>query len=233
MKNILAAIRREWKGVPETRRPRANAVASIRNPMEEAFRALFELAALDKEIRDRRSEMASSVARVEASRMRVAILEDRFAALQQAPAAVTPEHPAAVPVGADPTQEALRQVEADLRTHRAIVRLEATRARALEASGQDEVQASEGSRARLRKQVPPGLLLLYDRLDELGRRPPIAAARGGACSECHIAFPLQIQNELLSGKSLQLCPYCRRMLWSASPKPAPQGQKPSRKGFTP
>jgi predicted nucleic acid-binding Zn-ribbon protein len=94
-------------------------------------------------------------------------------------------------------------------------RVARSRTRVLES----EQRVLELRRKRLEREIPAGLLNLYDALARVGRKPAVTALAAGLCSACRalVGPELQAQIEGLEGQSGPLrCPRCERLLFLAS-----------------
>jgi predicted nucleic acid-binding Zn-ribbon protein len=94
-------------------------------------------------------------------------------------------------------------------------RLARSRTRVLES----EQRVLELRRKRLEREIPGGLLNLYEALARAGRKPAVTALAGGLCGACRalVGPDLQAQIEGFDGQSGPLrCPRCERLLFLAN-----------------
>jgi predicted nucleic acid-binding Zn-ribbon protein len=64
---------------------------------------------------------------------------------------------------------------------------------------------------RLRAEVPPAILVHFDRLVARGKKG-VATARDGVCSECHLRITVGRLASLAAAVDIQLCDNCGRYL---------------------
>jgi predicted nucleic acid-binding Zn-ribbon protein len=66
--------------------------------------------------------------------------------------------------------------------------------------------------------VDKGLLQRYNQVKASRKDQPLAAVRGGLCLGCRLQIPPQLIAQVKRSDDLQVCPYCRRMLyWEGEP----------------
>jgi predicted nucleic acid-binding Zn-ribbon protein len=123
------------------------------------------------------------------------------------------------------------------------MKLEASAAqvRALLDLAPSAVEAQEPGNGERRDpaRIPPPLLERYRSLLAAGRRPPVVAIVGGACSGCHVRLPTTLEYQALHVFALYSCPRCRRLLYApdfleaaddrltgATPRPRAPGRPP-------
>jgi len=79
--------------------------------------------------------------------------------------------------------------------------------------------------------IEKGLLDRYNQVKASRKDQPLAAVRDGICAGCRLQIPPQLIAQVKRSDDLQICPYCRRMLyWEGEPvteKPSSPGSKPS------
>ena len=67
-------------------------------------------------------------------------------------------------------------------------------------------------------QVEKPLLDRYNQVKASRKDQPLAAVRGGICTGCRLQIPPQLIAQVKRSDDLQICPYCRRMLyWEGEP----------------
>jgi predicted nucleic acid-binding Zn-ribbon protein len=90
---------------------------------------------------------------------------------------------------------------------------------------EERLQSFDGRRADAAKAVEPGLLARYENIRR--RRPgaAIALVIGGTCRGCHRNIPPQLALILARANSIETCPNCNRIIYSAEavspPSPSP------------
>jgi len=81
-----------------------------------------------------------------------------------------------------------------------------------------ELAQLDGQRREVSEQVEPSLLQRYNQIKAGRKDQPLAAVRGGICAGCRLQIPPQLIAEVKRSEDLQVCPYCRRMLyWEGEP----------------
>ena len=116
-------------------------------------------------------------------------------------------------------EERLRDEEEALEVARAEV--EPSRARFLEEqkAAQEELERLEERRASYATRVSPRDLQSYERIRGGGRSVAVATLTpDGACGHCFGMIPLQVQNEIRSGKALIPCESCGVLLGAGDPQ---------------
>jgi hypothetical protein len=63
------------------------------------------------------------------------------------------------------------------------------------------------------RQLSPSVLHRYEGLVRLGKLPFVAYVRAGRCGECRAALTDLLGGSVLSGRELDTCPSCDRLLW--------------------
>jgi C4-type zinc ribbon domain len=79
------------------------------------------------------------------------------------------------------------------------------------------VRALEKRRTALRDAIPSALLVAYDALGRMGRRPAVVQVRNAHCGGCYLRLPPQLASAIRHRQSLRSCPHCRRLLYSPAP----------------
>ena len=100
----------------------------------------------------------------------------------------------------------------------------------------DKELATELAQLELRHREAAGrieksLLDRYNQVKASRKDQPLAAVRDGICAGCRLQIPPQLIAQVKRSDDLQICPYCRRMLyWEGEPvteTPSSPGSKPS------
>jgi hypothetical protein len=86
------------------------------------------------------------------------------------------------------------------------------------ASTDASVSALRKRRAALRKAIPAVILVAYDALDRIGRRPVAVQVRNAHCGGCYLRLPPQLASAVRHRLTLLSCPHCRRLLYSPAPE---------------
>lgn len=88
---------------------------------------------------------------------------------------------------------------------------------------QDKELATELAQLELRHReasvrIEKGLLDRYNQVKASRKDQPLAAVRDGICAGCRLQIPPQLISQVKRSDDLQICPYCRRMLyWEGEP----------------
>jgi predicted nucleic acid-binding Zn-ribbon protein len=116
-------------------------------------------------------------------------------------------------------EERLEEAEEALQTARAEVDPRRTRLLEEERSAQEELGRLEEKRETYASRVPAKELRSYERIRGGGRSVAVATLTpDGACGHCFGMVPLQVQNEIRSGKALIPCQSCGVLLGAGDPK---------------
>ena len=86
------------------------------------------------------------------------------------------------------------------------------------ASTDASVRALRKRRAALREAIPAVILVAYDALDRIGRRPVAVQVRNAHCGGCYLRLPPQLASAIRHRLTLCSCPHCRRLLYSPAPE---------------
>jgi hypothetical protein len=86
------------------------------------------------------------------------------------------------------------------------------------ASAKVSVSALRKRRAALRGAIPDVILVAYDALDRIGRRPVAVQVRNAHCGGCYLRLPPQLASAVRHRLTLLSCPHCRRLLYSPAPE---------------
>ena len=101
---------------------------------------------------------------------------------------------------------------------------------------QDKELATELAQLELRHReasvrIEKGLLDRYNQVKASRKDQPLAAVRDGICAGCRLQIPPQLIAQVKRSDDLQICPYCRRMLyWEGEPAteaPSAPASRPS------
>lgn len=122
------------------------------------------------------------------------------------------------------------QASADTREAALAEREDAARAQGAELKKREDAAAErirtlEARRAEAAKKVDPGLLAKYEHIKR--RRAGVAVAQviGSTCDGCHRLIPPQLSIVLQRANSIEICPNCNRIIYSAAavnpPAPSP------------
>lgn len=116
-------------------------------------------------------------------------------------------------------EERLEEAEEALQTARAEVDPRRTQLLEEERSAQEELRRLEEKRETYASRVPAKELRSYERIRGGGRSVAVATLTpDGACGHCFGMVPLQVQNEIRSGKALIPCQSCGVLLGAGDPK---------------
>jgi hypothetical protein len=86
------------------------------------------------------------------------------------------------------------------------------------ASTDGSVNALRKRRAKLREAIPDVILVAYDALDRMGRRPVAVEVRNAHCGGCYLRLPPQLASAIRHRLTLRSCPHCRRLLYAPAPE---------------
>jgi predicted nucleic acid-binding Zn-ribbon protein len=93
------------------------------------------------------------------------------------------------------------------------------------AEGEERIRQLEGRRAAASAGVEPGLLAKYENIKRRRAGVAIAPVVGNACKGCHRNIPPQLAITLQRANSIETCPNCHRIIYSAEavnpPAPSP------------
>jgi predicted nucleic acid-binding Zn-ribbon protein len=93
------------------------------------------------------------------------------------------------------------------------------------AAADETLRALEARRAEAVKQVDPGLLAKYENIKRRRAGVAIAPVVGMTCKGCHRNIPPQLAITLQKANSIETCPNCHRIIYSAEavnpPAPSP------------
>ena len=86
---------------------------------------------------------------------------------------------------------------------------------ARKAAADEKMRALEARRAAAVKQVDPGLLSKYENIKRRRAGVAIAQVVGNTCRGCHRNIPPQLVITLQRANSIETCPSCHRIIYSA------------------
>ncbi len=93
------------------------------------------------------------------------------------------------------------------------------------AAADEKLRGLEARRAEAVKQVDPGLLAKYENIKRRRAGVAIAPVVGMTCKGCHRNIPPQLAITLQKANSIETCPNCHRIIYSAEavnpPAPSP------------
>jgi predicted nucleic acid-binding Zn-ribbon protein len=93
------------------------------------------------------------------------------------------------------------------------------------AAADEKMRSLDGRRAAAVKQVDPGLLAKYENIKRRRAGVAIAPVVGMTCKGCHRNIPPQLAITLQRANSIETCPNCHRIIYSAEavnpPAPSP------------
>jgi uncharacterized protein len=79
----------------------------------------------------------------------------------------------------------------------------------------ERLQALEGERARLVKDVEPGLVSRYERIRKQRGGVAVVPVVLGTCKGCQRNIPPQMANNLITAQEIMTCPNCHRFIYAA------------------
>ena len=93
------------------------------------------------------------------------------------------------------------------------------------AAAEEKMRGLDGRRSAAVKQVDPGLLAKYENIKRRRAGVAIAPVVGMTCKGCHRNIPPQLAITLQRANSIETCPNCHRIIYSAEavnpPAPSP------------
>lgn len=108
----------------------------------------------------------------------------------------------------------------DLQKERLTIELEFKRSEVLDKPQDDEIETTvreiETQKIPVLSLIPPKYLFSYQKI--AGTRNGIGMAKvdRNSCGECNVVLPAQMVNEILSSRSVEYCPNCKRILVASS-----------------
>ena len=113
------------------------------------------------------------------------------------------------------------------KTVRALEDLSATDIRLRDDTALTDASSSALRKRRnaLRKAIPGVLLVAYDVLDRMGRRPVAVQVRNAHCGGCYLRLPPQLASAVRHRQTLRSCPHCRRLIYSPAPEESENANK--------
>jgi predicted nucleic acid-binding Zn-ribbon protein len=116
-------------------------------------------------------------------------------------------------------EDRLRDLEAALEAARTEVEPKRAALLAEQKQAQEELARLESRRTSYAKRVPGRDLKSYERIRGGGRSVAVATLTpDGACGHCFGMIPLQVQNEIRSGRTLVPCEFCGVLLSAEDPQ---------------
>lgn len=121
--------------------------------------------------------------------------------------------------------KAVEAREEELSEREAAAQAAAEEIAARKAAADEKLRALEARRAAAVKQVDPGLLAKYENIKRRRAGVAIAPVVGTTCRGCHRNIPPQLVITLQRANSIETCPSCHRIIYSAEalnpPAPSP------------
>jgi hypothetical protein len=122
-------------------------------------------------------------------------------------------------------RKALEAKEEELSEREAAAQAEVEEIEKTKAAADEKLGALEARRAEAVKQVDPGLLSKYENIKRRRAGVAIAQVVGMTCKGCHRNVPPQLAITLQKANSIETCPNCHRIIYSAEavnpPAPSP------------
>jgi predicted nucleic acid-binding Zn-ribbon protein len=122
-------------------------------------------------------------------------------------------------------RKALEAKEEELSEREAAAQAEVEEIEKTKAAADEKLRALEARRAEAVKQVDPGLLSKYENIKRRRAGVAIAQVVGMTCKGCHRNVPPQLAITLQKANSIETCPNCHRIIYSAEavnpPAPSP------------
>jgi hypothetical protein len=122
-------------------------------------------------------------------------------------------------------RKALEAKEEELSEREAAAQAEVEEIEKTKAAADEKLGALEARRAEAVKQVDPGLLSKYENIKRRRAGVAIAQVVGMTCKGCHRNIPPQLAITLQKANSIETCPNCHRIIYSAEavnpPAPSP------------
>ncbi len=122
-------------------------------------------------------------------------------------------------------RKALEAKEEELSERESAAQAEVEEIEKTKAAADEKLGALEARRAEAVKQVDPGLLSKYENIKRRRAGVAIAQVVGMTCKGCHRNVPPQLAITLQKANSIETCPNCHRIIYSAEavnpPAPSP------------
>jgi predicted nucleic acid-binding Zn-ribbon protein len=122
-------------------------------------------------------------------------------------------------------KKALDAKEEELSERESAAQAEVEEIEKRKAAADEKLRALEARRSAAEKQVDPGLLAKYENIKRRRAGVAIAPVVGMACKGCHRNIPPQLAITLQKANSIETCPNCHRIIYSAEavnpPAPSP------------
>ncbi len=122
-------------------------------------------------------------------------------------------------------RKALEAKEEELSEREAAAQAEVEEIEKRKAAADEKLRALEARRGEAVKQVDPGLLSKYENIKRRRAGVAIAQVVGMTCKGCHRNVPPQLAITLQRANSIETCPNCHRIIYSAEavnpPAPSP------------
>jgi predicted nucleic acid-binding Zn-ribbon protein len=122
-------------------------------------------------------------------------------------------------------RSALQAKEDEMHTREEAAQSELNDIKAKLSEQQKQVQALEGRRAEQAKLVDAGLLGKYEAIKRRRAGIAVVAVIGTTCKGCNMNIPPQLSNILRRADTIEVCPNCQRIIYSADavnpPAPSP------------
>jgi uncharacterized protein len=135
------------------------------------------------------------------------------------------EHVKELTAQAGEIRAALDAKEEELSEREAAAQAEVEEIGQKKAAAEEKIRALEGRRADAVKLVDPGLLAKYENIKRRRAGVAIAPVVGMTCKGCHRNIPPQLAITLQKANSIETCPSCHRIIYSAEavnpPAPSP------------
>ncbi len=117
----------------------------------------------------------------------------------------------------------------DVKTLRASVEKDTEQAKSRMSELEGKIAALKTDRDKIAKDVRPDVLKRYSAI-RMRRGIAMASVVGGTCRGCNMNIPPQLYNVLQRGTTIEICPYCHRIIyWEEIMNPsekAPPPEKP-------
>lgn len=112
----------------------------------------------------------------------------------------------------EPLEKTVTASETELKTQRAHVEAEKSRARAVTAEDQKQLDEKRAERKQIASEMDPRVQADYERIRKRTKNTPLAEATEGRCEGCQIALRPQFFQDLRKGDRIMTCESCGRIL---------------------
>ena len=114
---------------------------------------------------------------------------------------------------ADELSEAVAQTESELSSEQTVVTKERKNLEEQRLSLKEELSSHMATNLKIREQMSPVALKLFESISSSRRGIAVAEASNGHCNSCHVRLRPQVFNELRLNQKIIRCDSCQRILY--------------------